>query len=218
MDGSADRPGLKAALDYLRPGDTLVVHSLSRLASSVRHLLEIEDELSRRHVELQSLRDDIDTRTPNGSYTFVVLKAVAQLERDILIERTRDGLEAARARGRVGGRPRTMTPEKVTEAKQMLSRGSKIATVARRLGVSRASIYRTALYELTPWGRRRSREGPRHPGDPSHGRLRRRNPERHVRPHAKPRHHIRARPVAVRLQSTRGGVSRLPADRPTPVS
>ena len=151
-DGRDDRPDLKAALDYLRPGDTLVVYSLSRLAGSVRHMLEIGAELEHRRVELKSLKDGIDTRTPAGRFTFVVLAAVAQLERDILIERTRDGLETARARGRVGGRPRLMTPERVAEAKQMLSRGCKIATVARTLGVSRASIYRTALYKLTPWG------------------------------------------------------------------
>ena len=88
-DGRAERSGLKAALDYLRPGDKLVVHSLSRLAGSVRQLLEIGEELSRRRVQLRSLRDGIDTRTPNCSYTFVVLMAVAQLERDILIERTK---------------------------------------------------------------------------------------------------------------------------------
>ena len=126
-DGRADRPGLRAALDYLRPGDTLVVHSPSRLACSVRQLLEIGEELSRCRVELKSLRDQIDTRTPAGKFTFVVLKAVAQLQQDILIERTRDGLEAARACGRVGGRPRLMTAEKVLAAKRMLSRGCKIA-------------------------------------------------------------------------------------------
>jgi len=87
-----------------------------------------------------------------GRVVRFVLTGLAQMERDILIERTRSGLEAARARGRVGGRPRLMTPEKVAKAKQMESRGCKIATVARELEVSRASFYRCALYELTPWG------------------------------------------------------------------
>jgi DNA invertase Pin-like site-specific DNA recombinase len=136
----------------LRPNDTLVAYSLSRLARSGRHVLEIGELLEHRRIELRSLTEGIDKRTPTGRFTFVVLAAVAQLERDILIERTRAGLEAARARGRVGGRPRTTTPEKVTEAKRMLSRGYKIAAVARTLGVSRASIYRCPLYELTPWG------------------------------------------------------------------
>jgi DNA invertase Pin-like site-specific DNA recombinase len=147
-----DQPELAHLLDVARAGDTLVIWRLDRLAPSIRHLLATLTELDKRGVYLRSLREQWDTSAPMGRVVRFVLTGLAQMERDILIERTRDGLQAARARGRVGGRPRLMTPEKVQQAKQMLSRGCKIATVARELGVSRASIYRCAFYQPRPWG------------------------------------------------------------------
>ena len=146
-----DQSELAHLLDVARAGDAVVVWRLDRLASSVRHLLATLTELEKRGLYLRSLREEWDTSAPMGRVVRFVLTGLAQFERDILVERTRDGLEAARARGRVGGRPRQMTPENVAEAKRMLSRGCKIASVARTLGVSRASVYRTALYEMTPW-------------------------------------------------------------------
>ncbi len=151
-DQADDQPELVHLLDVARAGDTVVVWRLDRLARSVAHLLATLTELDKRGVYLRSLHEGWDTSAPMGRVVRFVLTGLAQMERDILIERTKDGLEAARARGRVGGRPRLMTPEKVTEAKHMLSRGCKIATVARTLGVSRASIYRCALYEPSAWG------------------------------------------------------------------
>jgi DNA invertase Pin-like site-specific DNA recombinase len=142
--GAADhRPELERALDHLRPGDVLVIWRLDRLARSLKNLIEIVHLLEQKQVGLRSLTESIDTTTPSGKLIFHVFGALAEFERSLIVERTRAGLAAARARGRRGGRPRVMTPEKVSVARQMYSsREHSLAAIAETLGVSRASVYR----------------------------------------------------------------------------
>lgn len=138
-----ERPQLRAALDYMRAGDTLVVWKLDRLARSLGQLIETVEELGRRDIGLHSLTEAMDTGTPGGKLIFHVFGALAEFERAILRERTRAGLEAARARGRTGGRPRALTDSDLAEARALL-RDPKItvAQVARRLGVAESTLYR----------------------------------------------------------------------------
>lgn len=142
--GSLDkRPELTKALDQLRPGDTLVVWKLDRLGRSLRNLIDVVRELEDRGVGFRSLHESLDTTTPGGRLIFHIFGALAEFEREIIRERTVAGLAAARARGRSGGRPSTMTPAKLKIAQQMYdSREHTVAAIAKTLGVSRASIYR----------------------------------------------------------------------------
>src|SRR5215210_1190310 len=115
-----DRPELKAALDFVREGDTLVVWKLDRLARSVRQLIETVEGLERRKVGLRSLTEAIDTTTSGGRLVFHVFAALAEFERSVIRERTAAGLEAARARGRKGGRPRSLGEGDLAAARAML--------------------------------------------------------------------------------------------------
>jgi DNA invertase Pin-like site-specific DNA recombinase len=138
-----DRPELAKVLDQLRPGDTLVVWKLDRLGRSLRHLLDVVGGLERRGVGFTSLRESLDTTTPGGKLVFHLFGALAEFERDLLRERTAAGLAAVRARGRKGGRPPVMTPQKLAVARQLYdSRQHTVAAIAQTLGVSRASLYR----------------------------------------------------------------------------
>lgn len=137
-----DRPELARALDYARPGDTLVVWRLDRLGRSLRHLLELVDELGRRRVGLRSLTEQLDTTSAGGRLVFQVFGALAEFERELARERTMAGLAAARARGRNGGRPPAMTPAKLTAARALLDAGSAPAAAAAAVGVSRSTLYR----------------------------------------------------------------------------
>jgi DNA invertase Pin-like site-specific DNA recombinase len=137
------RPELVAALDQLRPGDTLVVWKLDRLGRSLRHLIDVIGELQRRDVGFRSMQESIDTTTPTGKLVFHMFGALAEFERDLIRERTAAGLAAARARGRLGGRPSAMTPEKLAVARQMYeSRKHTVEAIAKTVGVSRTSVYR----------------------------------------------------------------------------
>ena len=138
-----DRPELTRILDHLRKGDTLVVWRLDRLGRSLRHLVETVNALAEREVGFQSLRESIDTNTAGGRLVFHIFAALAEFERDLIGERTRAGLAAARARGRKGGRKTVMTPEKLAVARSMYDSGEHtVAAIADVVGVSRASIYR----------------------------------------------------------------------------
>jgi len=138
-----DRPELSRALDHLRRGDTLVVWRLDRLGRSLRHLVDTVSGLADREVGFRSLQESVDTTTTGGRLVFHVFAALAEFERDLIRERTQAGLEAARARGRRGGRPSVMTPDKVAVARRMYeSREHTVAAIAGVLGVSRASVYR----------------------------------------------------------------------------
>ncbi|HEV2127089.1 MAG TPA: recombinase family protein [Thermomicrobiales bacterium] len=139
----SDRPLLQDALAYARPGDTLVVWRLDRLGRSLPHLIDTVTDLRERGIGFRSLTEHIDTTTPGGKLIFHVFGALAEFERDLIQERTHAGLAAARARGRVGGRPRKLTPGQVALARRLYADGeTDIATICQTLGVSRATLYR----------------------------------------------------------------------------
>ena len=138
-----DRPQLKAALDYLREGDTLVVWKLDRLARSTQQLIGTVEELARRGVGFRCLTQDIDTTTAGGRLVFTVFSAIAEFERGVIRERTMAGLQAARARGRKGGRPPALSAKDLAAARALLRDPEiTVAEVARRLGVVPSTLYR----------------------------------------------------------------------------
>lgn len=141
---TSSRPALDELLGMVRRDDTLVIWRLDRLGRTLRHLLEVVGDLERRGVALKSLTESIDTSSPAGRLVFHTFGALAEFERDLIRERTKAGLAAARARGRVGGRPTVWTPEKREQARRMLAEGKSVSSVAKVLGVSRASVYRCA--------------------------------------------------------------------------
>jgi DNA invertase Pin-like site-specific DNA recombinase len=137
------RVELERVLDHAREGDTVVAWRLDRLGRSLRHLVDTVTELERRGVGFRSLSESIDTTTPGGKLVFHIFAALAEFERDLIRERTRAGLDAARARGRNGGRPSVMTAEKLRVARELYeAREHTTAQIARVLGVSRATLYR----------------------------------------------------------------------------
>jgi DNA invertase Pin-like site-specific DNA recombinase len=138
----SDRPELAAALSHLREGDVLVVWKLDRLGRTVKGLVDLVGELAGRKVQFRSLTDGIDTTTPAGRFFFHVMASLAEMERELIAERTKAGLAAARKRGRVGGRKRRMTPGKVESARRLLAGGMPPQDVARNLGVSIPTLYR----------------------------------------------------------------------------
>ena len=140
-----DRPGLTAALDYLRPGDTLVVWKLDRLGRSVKNVLTIADDLHAKGIGVRILTGKLaGSYSPSGEgkFFFTMMAAFAELERDIILERTMAGLAAAKAQGRVGGRPVVMDEDKIAAARARRARGESPTEIAKALGVSRASVYR----------------------------------------------------------------------------
>ena len=138
-----ERPELKAALDYMRDGDTLVVWKLDRLARSMKQLIETVEGLEEVGVGFRSLTEAIDTTTAGGKLVFHVFGALAEFERSIIRERTRAGLDAARARGRKGGRPPKLKEADLKAARAMLADKSiTVEEVAKHLRVSPATLYR----------------------------------------------------------------------------
>ncbi len=138
----ADRPGLQAALSHLRAGDTLVVWKLDRVGRSLKHLVAFVAKLEERGIQFRSLTESIDTTSPMGMFFFHIMAALAQMERDLIVERTRAGLQAARARGREGGRPRKLDSDKLDHVRELLAGGKQVKEVANLLGVDRSTIYR----------------------------------------------------------------------------
>jgi len=139
---TAARPQLIACLDFLRPGDTLTVWRIDRLGRSVADLTTIVNDLGTRDIQFRSLTEAIDTTAVGGELVFHIFAAVAQMERRLISERTRAGLVAARARGRAGGRPTVMTPERLTAALAMRAQGMTLIQIAATLGVGRSSLVR----------------------------------------------------------------------------
>lgn len=133
---------MQGSLDQLREGDIFVVWKLDRLGRSVKDLIEFVAQLEERKVHFKSLTDHIDTSTTMGRFFFHVIASLAQMERELIVERTRAGLKAAKNRGRVGGRKRKMTPRKIESAKQLLANGKPAREVAENLGVSVPTLYR----------------------------------------------------------------------------
>jgi DNA invertase Pin-like site-specific DNA recombinase len=140
--GSRDeRPGLAACLQYLNSGDVLVVWKLDRLGRSLSHLISTISDLRNRGVGLRSLTESIDTTTAMGEFVFHVFGAIAQYERSLIHERVNAGLQAAKRRGRVGGRPRKLDGEKIEAARALLETGEKtLSYVARTMGVPRSTL------------------------------------------------------------------------------
>jgi len=140
---TADRPELAACLDYLRPGDTLVVPSLDRLSRSLQDLITVVADLRRRGVGFRSLHEALDTTTPSDRLVFHVFAPLAEFIRELIIEGTREGLDAARARGQRLGRPPSLTGEHVRQARVLLTRPeNSVTSIARLLGVSRSTLYK----------------------------------------------------------------------------
>lgn len=138
-----DRPELTKMLEQARPGDLICCWRLDRLGRSLKHLLDLSEELQRRGIGLRSITESIDTSTPTGRLMFAILAALASMEREIIVERTRAGLAAAAARGRRGGRPVVLTEAKLRAARAMLVSGEMSAgEVARQVGVSASTLYR----------------------------------------------------------------------------
>ena len=138
----AERPGLTKALEMLREGDTLVVWKLDRLGRSVKNLVDLVGELHQQGIQFKSLTDAMDTGTPSGRFFFHVMASLAEMERELTVERTRAGLEVARQLGRKGGRRRQMTESKIESAKKLLANGVPPRDVAMNLGVSVPTLYR----------------------------------------------------------------------------
>lgn len=136
-----ERPELARALDFLRRGDTLVVWRMDRLARSLSDLIATVKDLEAKGVGFRSLSEAIDTTTAAGTLVFHMFGALAEFERNLIRERTRAGLDAARARGRSGGRRQSLTAEHLEDAAMLLRNGRSADAVAERLGVSRATLY-----------------------------------------------------------------------------
>jgi DNA invertase Pin-like site-specific DNA recombinase len=138
----ADRQGLSMALEVLREGDTLVVWKLDRLGRGLKQLIALTERLEKRGVDFRSLTDGIDTHTAAGRFFFHIMASLAEMERELIVERTRAGLRAAKEMGRTGGRKRLMTDGKIKAAKKLLADGIPAREVAANLGVSVPTLYR----------------------------------------------------------------------------
>lgn len=143
----ASRPELDNLLDQLRAGDTLMVTRLDRLGRSTRDLLDLVTKLDNLSVNLRVLEQQIDTGSAEGRLFFTMIAAFAEFEREIMRARTLDGLAAARARGRKGGRKPALTASQVEIAKALIDNGKSVTQVAVDLGVSRPTIYRAVTKE-----------------------------------------------------------------------
>jgi DNA invertase Pin-like site-specific DNA recombinase len=140
---TTERQGLDAALSYVREGDTLVVWRLDRLGRSLKHLIETITNLNNRKIGFKSIQENIDTTTSGGKLIFHIFGALAEFERDIIKERTQAGLQAARARGRLGGRPKALNPKKASIAQALYKdKSNSIAEICKTLNISRATLYR----------------------------------------------------------------------------
>jgi DNA invertase Pin-like site-specific DNA recombinase len=141
-----ERPGLAEVISFARSGDTIVVWRLDRLGRNLRHLIDTVNTLKERGIQFRSLQEQIDTSTSGGKLVFHLFGMLAEFERDLIRERTHAGLTAARARGKLGGRPRVTalnTPEKVQMAKALhVDRRNSISDICRMLRVSRTTFYR----------------------------------------------------------------------------
>ncbi len=137
------RPVLETVLDYIRPGDTLVVWRLDRLGRSLGKLIELMNSLRERDIGFHSLTEAIDTTTPMGQFYFQITGAFADLERNLIRERTRAGLESARRRGQKGGRRKAIDPKTFTSALQLYeAKTDSVQSICDQLGIAKRSFYR----------------------------------------------------------------------------
>ena len=144
MSGAkTERPGLEKIMSFIRKGDTLVVWKLDRLGRSLKHLIQVMNQLEERGIYFKSVQESLDTSTPGGKLIFHVFGALAEFERDIISERTKAGLAAARARGRKGGRPRNLSKKQIEMAKNLMDDVNiTISEICETLRVSKATLYR----------------------------------------------------------------------------
>ncbi|EBR5098879.1 recombinase family protein [Salmonella enterica] len=143
MSGTkANRPGLKHALKCLQRGDTLVVWKLDRLGRSVKNLVALISELHERNIHFQSLTDSIDTSTSMGRFFFHVMSALAEMERELIVERTNAGLAAARAQGRIGGRRPALSPDEIAQINRLIKNGYSRRQLAIIYDVSVSTVYK----------------------------------------------------------------------------
>jgi DNA invertase Pin-like site-specific DNA recombinase len=145
----AARPELDRCLAYLREGDVLVITRLSRAMRSLKHMIDLAGQLSERGIQLKVLKQDIDTTTPTGRLVFHILAAIDEFQRELIVEGTYEGLAAARARGKVGGRPLKLSGRQAATARRMYAavgpdgyRAHTVAEIAETVGVHRATLYR----------------------------------------------------------------------------
>ena len=136
------RPQLAACLDYLRHGDALVAVRLDRLALSTRELLELAQGLEQRNIDLVVLDQQIDTRTPAGRLLFTMLAAIGEFERDLILERTMDGLARARAEGKVCGRRASITGASAQLVRRLAADGQSIRSIAAAIEASPSAVHR----------------------------------------------------------------------------
>jgi len=139
---STNRPGLNRALRQLNAGDTLVVWKLDRLGRSMRHLVSMTEELRQRSINFRSLTDSIDTSTPMGRFFFHIMGALAEMERELIVERTCAGLAAAREQGRIGGRRPKLTQEEWAQAGRLIASGESRQRVALIFDVGISTLYK----------------------------------------------------------------------------
>jgi len=137
------RPGLDALMDYARPNDSLCVIRLDRLGRSLKELLETVDALKARQINLISLEEKLDTSSAAGELVFHVFGAIAHFERRLISERTRDGIAAARSKGRMPGRPR-LDSDTVLALHRLMEAGMSAGQAAKQLGIGRSTAYRLA--------------------------------------------------------------------------
>ncbi len=137
-----NRPELDDMLGHLKPGDTIVIESLSRLGRSVKNLAELMELLNRANIRLVSLKETIDTTSPTGKLLFTILASLSQFERDVLAERTAEGLAAARARGRSGGRPKTDADAMKKALALYRTNQYSVSEITKLTGVSKSALYR----------------------------------------------------------------------------
>lgn len=142
----SDRPELRRMIDLLRKGDIVIIWKLDRLGRSLRDLVNLVTEIQDKGAGLKSLNDSIDTTTPQGKLTFHLFAALAEFERDIISERTKAGLESARARGRKGGRPKGLSKEaqdKAIIAKSLYDKGDmSVSKICSHLSISKSTLYK----------------------------------------------------------------------------
>ena len=134
--------GLAAAIQELKPGDSLVVTKLSRLGKPVKSLVDLIHSLESNGVFFVSIEDEIDTKTPEGRYLAKVLERIVLMDKALSSERTQRSLRVAKAKGRVGGRPPVLSDEQITEARKLISSGMPVRAVAKLIGSNHATLYR----------------------------------------------------------------------------
>lgn len=137
-----ERPELEKLISILREGDKVVIYKLDRISRSTKHLIELSETFDSMGVDFVSLQDNIDTSTPMGRFFFRVMASISELERDIISERTKSGLESARARGRNGGRPPKDKKKIELALKMYKSKQYSISQITDATGVSKTSLYR----------------------------------------------------------------------------